>query len=157
MGQRSTLTESIPLVGLLLLGLAACADGAHGGSEARALPGLPEAGDAAALPASSSCPTSKLRFTQATGCRNDGSVEFCLPSGDAAAVAKVSAIAPRVRSGLGRGRAGCAVLTETLYFFPTEEAECVERHGAMKDTAWEELCRIAALPEVREIVPTWFE
>jgi hypothetical protein len=47
--------------------------------------------------------------------------------------------------------------TETMYFFPTGEAECVAYHGALVDAAWDKLCRIAALPEVREIVPTWYE
>jgi|SRR6185503_21218054 len=134
---------------LLAMGLAASS-----GCGPRAQPDLPEGSDATAA---ASCPTSKLRFTQEIGCLNDGSVEFCLPSGDAPAIAEVKAIAPGVYSGAGRGRAGCDTLAETLYFFPAGEAECVARHGAMKDWAWEEVCRIAALPEVREIVPTWLE
>jgi len=103
------------------------------------------------------CPTSELQFTKETGCLNDGSVEFCLPSGDEALLAEVRAIAPTVEVGSSRGRAGCNLPAETLHFFPTSGAECVAHHGALVDAAWDKLCRIAALPEVREIVPTWYE
>jgi hypothetical protein len=104
-----------------------------------------------------SCPTNELAFTQETGCVNDGSVEFCLPTGDEALVARVQEIAPTIQAGSSQGRAGCNLPAETLYFFPTGEAECVAHHGALVDAAWDKLCRIAALPEVREIVPTWYE
>ncbi|WP_437674076.1 hypothetical protein [Sorangium sp. So ce131] len=88
---------------------------------------------------------------------NDGSVEFCLPTGDEALLARVRAIAPTVQAGSSRGRASCDVPAETLYMFPTGEAECVAQHGALQDAAWDKVCRIAALPEVRAIVPTWYE
>jgi hypothetical protein len=104
-----------------------------------------------------SCPIEKLGFTQKTGCRNDGSVEFCLPTGNEPLLAHVQAIAPSIQAGSSRGRARCNVPAERLYFFPTGEAECVARHGALVDAAWEQLCRIAELPEVRAIVPTWFK
>ncbi|WP_240807992.1 hypothetical protein [Polyangium spumosum] len=105
----------------------------------------------------STCPIDELAFTQATGCLNDGSVEFCLPSGDEALVARVREIAPTIKAGSSAGRAGCDLPEETLYFFPTGDAECVAHHGALVDAAWEKLCRIATLPEVRAIVPTWYE
>jgi hypothetical protein len=105
----------------------------------------------------SSCPTGELAFTQETGCVNDGSVEFCLPTGDEALLARVREIAPTIQAGSSRGRAGCDLASETLYFFPTGEAECVAPHGALLGDAWNKLCRIAALPEVRSIVPTWYE
>ncbi|MDI3282147.1 hypothetical protein [Polyangium sp. 15x6] len=105
----------------------------------------------------SSCPTNEITFTQETGCMNDGSVEFCLPAGHEALVARVREIAPTIEAGSSRGRAGCNVPAETLYFFPTGEAECAARHGALVDAAWDKICRIAALPEVRKIVPTWYE
>jgi hypothetical protein len=88
---------------------------------------------------------------------NDGSVEFCLPAGDDALLARVRDIAPTIQAQSSSGRAGCDVPAETLYFFPTGEAECVAHHGALEDAAWDKLCRIAALPEVRAIVPTWYE
>lgn len=108
-------------------------------------------------PPAPSCPTQKLAFTRDTGCVNDGSLEFCLPSGDAALLARVRGIAPTIRAGSSGGRARCDVPAETLYFFPTGDAECTARHGALEDAAWDQVCRIAALPEVREIVPTWYE
>lgn len=88
---------------------------------------------------------------------NDGSVEFCLPTGNEELLARVREIAPTIEAGSSRGRAGCDVPAETLYFFPTMDAECAGRHGALQDEAWDRLCRIAALPEVRAIVPTWYE
>jgi hypothetical protein len=103
------------------------------------------------------CPTEKLAFTKETGCQNDGSVELCLPTGDDALLARVRDIAPTIAAGSSRGRARCDVPAETLYFFPTTDAECVARHGALNDAAWDRLCRLAALPEVRAIVPTWYE
>ncbi|WP_437818317.1 hypothetical protein [Sorangium sp. So ce1078] len=108
-------------------------------------------------PVAASCPTQKIAFTRDTGCVNDGSVEFCLPTGDEALLARVRDIAPAIQAGSSRGRARCDVPAETLYLFPTGDAECVARHGALEDAAWDQVCRIAALPEVREIVPTWYE
>jgi hypothetical protein len=104
-----------------------------------------------------SCPTDGLAFTQETGCVNDGSVEFCLPTGDEALLARVREIAQTIQAGSSRGRAGCNLPAETLYFFPTGDAECVAPHGALVDAAWDKLCRIAEQPEVRAIVPTWYE
>lgn len=86
-----------------------------------------------------SCPTAELAFTQANGCMNDGSVEFCLPTGDEALLARVREIAPTIQAGSSRGRAGCNVPAETLYFFPTGDAECVAPHGALVDNAWDKL------------------
>ncbi|WP_437635507.1 hypothetical protein [Sorangium sp. So ce854] len=121
-------------------------------------PSTPGEGDAEGPPPpAASCPTQKLAFTRDTGCVNDGSVEFCLPAGDEALVARVRDIAPTILAGSSRGRASCDVPAETLYFFPTGDAECVAPHGALEEAAWSKLCRIAALPEVRAIVPTWYE
>ncbi|MCP3162260.1 hypothetical protein [Myxococcus qinghaiensis] len=113
----------------------------------------------AQVPASASeCPTHKLDFTQETGCRNDGSVEFCLPTGDEALLARVRQItSTSLQSGASRGRVGCNIPEETLYFFPTGDTECVSRHGALTPAAWATLCRIAELPVIRKITPTWYE
>ncbi|WP_342375312.1 hypothetical protein NVS55_28960 [Myxococcus stipitatus] len=137
----------LTLPGLLFATLTACA----------VPPREPPTSDAP--PKATACPTSqKFKFTQETGCRNDGSVEFCLPTGNDALVARVKAIAPTVQeAGASRGRAGCNVPEETLYFFPTAEAECHARHGALTPAAWDTLCRLAELPEVRQLVPTWYE
>lgn len=119
----------------------------------------PSRKEPAQVPASASaCPTHKLDFTQETGCRNDGSVEFCLSTGDEALLARVRKLAPAsLQAGASRGRVGCNVPEETLYFFPTGDTECVSRHGALTPAAWDAICRIAELPEVRKIAPTWYE
>jgi hypothetical protein len=137
--------------GLLIAGLSSCMSATRSPSGERDAEAAPDSSPA------SSCPTDKLAFTQETGCQNDGSVEFCLPTGDDALLARVRDIAPTIQAGSSGGRAACDVPVETLYFFPTGDPECVMRHGALKDAAWDQLCRIAALPEVREIVPTWYE
>lgn len=105
------------------------------------------------------CPTSKISFTQQQGCLNDGSVEFCLPKDDPGALARVLAIDSSVRPTCCGGRAGCDLVTEQLYVFPTPDdpAVCTGRHGALTDAAWLRLCQIAAQPEVARIVPTWYE
>jgi hypothetical protein len=102
-----------------------------------------------------SCPSEKLAFTQATGCQNDGSVEFCLPR-DEEVVKRVRALAPEVRGPIGGGgRARCDLTKEDLYFFPTPET-CREA-GGLTDQDWAKLCLIAADPAVARIVPTWYE
>ena len=129
----------------LLFGLAAC------GGATR------PPGETHVALSSSVCPTQKIHFTQEAGCVNDGSVEFCLPSGDDAVITRVRAIAPTVRAISSPGRAQCHIPAETLYQFPTGAAECVNHHGALKDAAWGQVCQIAQLPQVRAIVPTWYE
>ena len=153
--------KSVILLGLLIVGQASCSSATQSPSGENGAPASPEPEQepeqAPAPEAAAPCPAHKLAFTKETGCQNDGSVEFCLPSGDDALVARARAIAPTIQAGQSRGRAGCDIPAETLYAFPTGEAECVERHGALVDDAWDRLCRLAALPEVRAIVPTWYE
>lgn len=141
--------RTFTVASLLLATLSSCT------ATAPPLPAEEHAG--APTPPAASCPTDKLGFSKETGCRNDGSVEFCLKTGDAALLARVKEIAPTILAGASRGRAGCDVPAETLYFFPTREDECAAPHGALVDAAWDRVCRIAALPEVRTIVPTWYE
>lgn len=136
----------------LLMAVSSCASGPASPS-----PSPAPADDEQSGPSPAQCPTNKLAFTKDDGCRNDGSVEFCLPADDDALLQRVRAIAPTIEANPSSGRAGCDVPAETLYFFPTGEAECTERHGALRDAAWDQLCRIAALPEVTRIVPTWYE
>ncbi|RJS17740.1 hypothetical protein DRW03_27325 [Corallococcus sp. H22C18031201] len=103
------------------------------------------------------CPTRKFAFTREQSCRNDGWVEFCLPSDDTEALARVRAIVPDARTLPSGGRARCDVPAQVLVQLPTPTSECTERHGALQEPAWERLCRVAALPEVQRVVPTWFE
>jgi hypothetical protein len=102
------------------------------------------------------CPAEKIRFTKETGCRNDGSVEFCLPANDKRLRATVKRIAPKIEN---KGRQRCDPKTELLFFLPTdvESGSCVERWGAMTDRAWNQVCALARLPEIRAIRQTIYE
>jgi hypothetical protein len=104
----------------------------------------------------SPCPIDKIAFTQDTGCLNDGSVEFCIPAGDPAALAAVQRIAPDVTCMRAGGRARCDTTTEILCLLPTRK-QCTTYHGALPDSRWQTVCDLAALPFVRQIVPTWYE
>ncbi|WP_426747115.1 hypothetical protein VZQ01_05965 [Myxococcus faecalis] len=110
-----------------------------------------------AASANVACPTEKLAFTREAGCRNDGAVELCLPARDAALLARVQALAPGARALASRGRAACDTASEVLVLLPLEAQDCEARHGALTPAAWERLCRVAALPQVRTLVPTWYE
>lgn len=106
------------------------------------------------------CATDKIRFTQDTGCLNDGSVEFCLPADDPGALDSVHALVDensvKGRCMQARGRAGCDLESEVLCRVETAGL-CVERHGALTDTGWALIYDLAALESVREIGPTWYE
>lgn len=101
----------------------------------------------------------ELQFTQATGCANDGSVEFCIPAGNAALITQLQAISPSITCAAGGGRAMCNASPNLLLcFYPTTfPDQCVTDHGAMTDDVFTDMCQIAALPEVTMIVHTIFE
>ncbi len=103
------------------------------------------------------CPTSKIAFAQSQGCLNDGSVEFCLAKGDNATLDAIRAFAPNVGCATSAGRAQCDTATQVLCLVPTRGDNCVATHGALTDSAWARLCRIAAQPAVTRIVATWAE
>lgn len=108
--------------------------------------------------APATCSREKLAFTQADGCVNDGSVEFCLRAGDASeqATATILAIDPSIRCVTGsRGRAGCDGVP--LCTMPLDEAACPVRHGKLSDAAWARLCNLSNLPWISRIVPTFYE
>ncbi len=103
------------------------------------------------------CQTKKIAFSQATGCQNDGSVEFCVPLGFEKVI---SAAVPQVRASAGAGRAGCVQGQERLFFYPTgvdDVATCAPNTTAMTDAAWKDMCRLAGFRQVKKIVPTVFE
>lgn len=105
-------------------------------------------------------PAGKLLFTQADGCANDGSIEFCVAKADAALQAEVRRLAPTVTTGGSRGRVGCEPEEEILFFFPTpghDPAVCTGRHGALTDRAWGQLRALAALTGIRRFAATWYE
>ncbi len=104
------------------------------------------------------CKLAKIAFTQAQGCANDGSVEFCIPN-NASAVAAVTAIAADTSCAAGGGRAGCLATPNLLLcskptMFP---AHCDATHGALSASTWATLCQIAELPMVTQIVATILE
>ena len=103
------------------------------------------------------CQEEKLSFTQETGCANDGSVEFCIPSSDATAIlATLHSIDPAISCAPGGGRAGC-VDTEQLCFLPTSSDLCDAQHGALTPLGWDRVCRVSELDYVDQIVPTFYE
>jgi hypothetical protein len=160
-----------PLLTLLLLGACAGSEAPTESTESTgselvlALPEVkrPKAADfvpreGRELPAALSCPTSKLQFSQASGCVNDGSVEFCVPKNDTVLRQRLESAHPTISAGCCSGRAQCNLTTEQLYFFPTRaNVECTAWHGGLTAPAWSELCAIAAEPAIRGIVPTWYE
>lgn len=101
-----------------------------------------------------------ISFTQATGCQNDGFVEFCLPN-DQRVLAEVLAINPAIYQLLdAHGRANCDTTWEHLYFFPTPQDDtsiCLAPLGAMSDATWNQILALSKIPEIRAIVPTFFE
>lgn len=109
-------------------------------------------GDAAA------CNTAQIAFPIESGCMNDGSVEFCLPAADDASLEAARAITPLITCSQGsRGRAQCDTATEQLCLVEVPSSACVAPHGALTPDAWLMMCALAALPEVRMIVPTFYE
>ena len=122
----------------------------------------PPGGDDAPPDAAATCPTgdsAKIKFDQGTGCLNDGSVEFCIPDNDAALRSELTVIAPAITCMVGGGRANCLRQPGLLLcFYPTAVPdECVAQNGAMTETAWADMCAIAAKPAILEIVPTFAE
>ena len=121
----------------------------------------PDAAPAADATIERTCPTGheeKLRFTIGTACQNDGSVEFCISDGDAALQARVTAISSTIVFSTNGGRAGCHSPGQFLSTYKTAfPGQCDAQHGAATKETWADLCAIAALPEVAQIVPTFFE
>ena len=105
------------------------------------------------------CRVDKMMFSQATGCGNDGSVEFCLPDGNAALVANLATISPTISCAGGGGRAMCSARPGLLLcFYPTRfPQECEAPGGGMTDATFADMCSIAALPDVSAIVQTIFD
>lgn len=103
------------------------------------------------------CRTDKMAFTQRSGCVNDDGVEFCIPADDQGLVEELARIDPSIHCQNAMGRAQCALDKQRLCIFPVHFADCTHMHGALKAAAWARLCRVAALPQIRRIVPRWLE
>lgn len=135
---------------LVSLALAACG----GAAQTRGQSGGDAEGDGDAH----TCNTAEIAFSIESGCMNDGSVEFCLPAEDEAALEAARAITPSITCTEGsRGRAECDTAIERLCLVEVPTSACVATHGALTPEAWQMMCALAALPEVRMIVPTFYE
>jgi hypothetical protein len=104
------------------------------------------------------CPTSKLTFTQKTGCKNEGLLAFCLPKQPPELQGLVMNFAPSLDSWDKpfRGNVGCAYETEKIFYYPTSPAlnpESCAPNGAMSNLGWEEVCAVARIAEVKRIAP----
>jgi hypothetical protein len=112
-------------------------------------------------PVSPPCPTDQISFAQAEGCLNDGSIEFCIPADDPEVLAQVQAIVPGIECLPYGGRARCNRETQRLCMLSTD-GMCItqgpdDSSYAMSDQGWATVCALAALPAVKQIVPTWYE
>ena len=133
-------------------------DAGQGGAAANGAGGIGGvAGTEGIAGASPLCPSDKLSFTRDTACQNDGFVEFCLPADDVALQARALSIAPTLTWTSSRGRAGCDAESERLYQLPMSADDCAAPGASLSDATWATICELAALPEVRRIVPTLFE
>ncbi|HET9987053.1 MAG TPA: hypothetical protein VFQ65_00995 [Kofleriaceae bacterium] len=118
--------------------------------------------DSAADAASKVCATGhtdKLKFTYETSCGNDGGVEFCISANDAATLGAVTAVSSTITCNAGGGRAMCnATPGLLLCSYPTSyPGQCIAQYGAMTDQVWTDMCQLAALPQITEIVATILE
>jgi hypothetical protein len=102
------------------------------------------------------CPAFKIRFTQATGCQNDGSFEFCLAD-DPVLITEIMQMSPNITCGPGRGRAQCDTETEVLCMVSTDGLCLPPSHGPINDAGWQLACDLAAHPAIFQLVPTWYE
>ena len=103
--------------------------------------------------------TDKLAFTYETSCGNDGGVEFCIPANDAATLTAVTAVSSTISCNAGGGRAMCnATPGLLLCSYPTSyPGQCITQYGAMTDQVWDDMCQLAAQPQIAKIVPTILE
>ncbi len=145
---------------ILLVVIAACGDDGTVSPNIDAAPAVDAGIDARTVfpDAPAGC-AGELAFTQATGCANDGSVEFCIPANNAALITQLETISPSITCAAGGGRAMCNASPNLLLcFYPTAfPDQCTTAHGAMTDAVFTDMCQIAALPEVTMIVHTILE
>lgn len=100
----------------------------------------------------------KIMFDRGSSCGNDGSVEWCIPDNDAQLRTTLSAISSTISCAPGGGRAGCYTGGLLLCFYPTAYPDqCLTSHGEMKPEVWDDICEVAAQPQITAIVHTLFE
>ena len=115
--------------------------------------------DAAADAAARVCATGhtdKLKFTYEESCGNDGGVEFCIPANDPTTLGAVTAVSSTITCNPGGGRAMCSATPGLLLCsYPTSyPGQCIAQYGAMTDKVWADMCQLAGMPQITEIVPT---
>jgi hypothetical protein len=104
------------------------------------------------------CEMSKFSFNQASGCVNDGWVEFCAVKGGAPVTNALRAIASDLDITEGDiGRAGCDAMTEYHVQKPIQAGDCTAPHGALTDDAWGRLCALSQLDATKHFVPGFAE
>lgn len=103
--------------------------------------------------------TDKIKFDYPSSCANDGSVEFCIPDNNAAVMNAVTAISSTITCEPGGGRANCNASPGLLLCtYPTAyPGQCVSMYGAMTVDVWSNMCALAAMPDIIEIVRTILE
>lgn len=101
----------------------------------------------------------KIKFPRTESCSNDGAVEWCIPdSNNTQLLATLAMISSTIHCAPGGGRAMCYTGGKLLCTYPTAYPDqCLTQHGQMKPEVWDDMCAVAALPEVIEIVPRWYE
>lgn len=128
-------------------------------------PGAPA--DAEALPTrpgtastADGCVASKLQFTRAQACWNDGWIELCAErAGGTPLVNELRHIAPSIFiSDAPMGRVGCNPTTELTAIYAFDRGQACEADGAtMRPEAWETVCRLSAVEGTRIFVPGFGE
>ncbi len=100
----------------------------------------------------------KIKFPRDESCANDGAVEWCIPDSDTQLRTTLTAISSTITCAAGGGRAGCNTGGKLLCFYPTEYPDqCLTSHGAMTPEVWDDICEVAAQPQITEIVHTLLE
>ena len=100
------------------------------------------------------CDMSKFTFTQASGCVNDGWVEFCATKAGAPVTSALRAIAPDVSIEEGViGTAGCDEQNDYHVSEPLQASDCTAPQGALTDAKWGVLCALSQLPLTKHFAP----
>jgi len=101
------------------------------------------------------CDMAKFSFTQASGCVNDGWVEFCADkSGGTPVTNALRGIAADVQITEGEvGAAGCDEVNDFHVVEPIHSGDCMAPHGALTDDAWGRFCALSQVPATKHFVP----
>src|SRR5262245_6595757 len=104
-----TRTRLVFVVGLV--GLTGCTEHGKGGPPVTTVDGGSGSGTSSLCSVGDA---SKLKFTRADSCGNDGGVEWCIPANDTKLQSDLAAISSSIRCAPGGGRAGCLATPNLL-------------------------------------------